>query len=196
MTGAQRLELSALPATPWKNGGGTTREIAAHPQGAGIEAFGWRLSVAEVARDGPFSAFPGIDRTIVLLQGAGMRLCDVAAKREHPLTTIGAPHAFAGEAAVEARLVGGATSDFNVMTRRGQWSATVDTLKQRTELAPADALLLLAGAGRWQIEGHAPLAPDEMLLWRTRVDGVRLTPVAADLSPWLLAVRLCHDPGQ
>ena len=194
MTGAERLELSALPASPWKNGGGTTREIAAHPQGAGLETFGWRLSVAEVERDGPFSSFPGIDRTIVLLRGAGMRLRAGKVMREHELTTIGVPHAFAGEAAIDAQLVDGATSDFNVMTRRGQWSATVETLNRRAELAPADALLLLVGAGTWQVAGHGLLAAGHMLLWRAPVEGLAVAPDGAGGSPtWLLAVRLCHD---
>ena len=59
---------------PWKNGAGRTTEIAAHPAGAALDAFAWRVSIADVERDGPFSRFPGIDRTIVLLDGAGMRL--------------------------------------------------------------------------------------------------------------------------
>ena len=59
---------------PWKNGGGLTHEIAVHPSGAGMAAFEWRVSVAEVAQDGPFSRFPGVDRTLVLLAGNGVRL--------------------------------------------------------------------------------------------------------------------------
>src|SRR5512147_1621544 len=59
---------------PWKNGGGRTTEIAAAPRGADLAGFTWRISVAELERDGPFSAFPGVDRTLVLLAGNGMRL--------------------------------------------------------------------------------------------------------------------------
>ena len=59
---------------PWKNGGGTTAEIAAFPDGAGFNAFDWRISLAEVASDGPFSAFPGIDRTLMLVEGARLAL--------------------------------------------------------------------------------------------------------------------------
>ena len=53
--------------SPWKNGGGTTTEVAAFPPGAPLENFGWRVSIAQVARSGPFSLFPGIDRTLALL---------------------------------------------------------------------------------------------------------------------------------
>ena len=191
MTSAERLELSALPATPWKNGGGTTREIAAFPPGAGFDTFGWRLSVAEVERDGPFSAFPGIDRTIALLRGAGMRLRDLVRGDEHALTAAGVPHAFAGEASIDARLVDGATSDFNVMTRRGQWSAKVERLQSRARVAAADALLLLAGAGLWEAEAHGVLEPGAMLLWRGPIAPVTVAP--AGIPGWLLAVRLCQD---
>ena len=58
---------------PWKNGGGSTDEIATYPRGAGLDAFDWRVSIAHVASDGPFSRFPGVERTITLLEGAGMR---------------------------------------------------------------------------------------------------------------------------
>src|SRR5436853_5944959 len=55
--------------TTWKNGGGRTTEIAAYPPDAGLEHFAWRASIADIERSGPFSAFAGIDRTLVLLQG-------------------------------------------------------------------------------------------------------------------------------
>ena len=62
-----------LNRVPWKNGGGTTCEIAASPAGAGMEAFDWRLSMADVAADGPFSNFSDIDRTLVLIEGTRSR---------------------------------------------------------------------------------------------------------------------------
>ncbi|MEC4600651.1 HutD family protein, partial [Burkholderia vietnamiensis] len=48
---------AALVASPWKNGGGVTREIAAYPPGAALDAFAWRVSVADVGAGGPFSRF-------------------------------------------------------------------------------------------------------------------------------------------
>ncbi len=59
---------------PWKNGGGTTTEIAIFPERAELGAFDWRVSIAEVSSEGPFSRFPGYDRTIMLLEGKGMIL--------------------------------------------------------------------------------------------------------------------------
>ncbi|MBM7325185.1 HutD family protein, partial [Agrobacterium sp. S2] len=48
---------------PWKNGGGVTTEIIVHPAKASMADFDWRISMANVAQDGPFSIFPGVDRT-------------------------------------------------------------------------------------------------------------------------------------
>ncbi|HEX7112439.1 MAG TPA: HutD family protein, partial [Mizugakiibacter sp.] len=82
------------------------------------------VSIAEVAADGPFSPFPGVDRELLLLEGAGMRLefADAA-----PVTLARRLDAarFPGEAAVNGRLLGGPTRDFNAMARRGVVQMTV-----------------------------------------------------------------------
>jgi uncharacterized protein len=113
------IDTSALPAVAWKNGGGATRTVAVSPAGAGFDDFVWRVSIAEVRQSGGFSLFPEVDRTILLLDGAGMVLewNDGVA---HALTTPFEPWAFKGEDGIEARLVDGASHDFNVMIRRGR----------------------------------------------------------------------------
>ncbi|OSQ36811.1 hypothetical protein TMES_17060 [Thalassospira mesophila] len=102
---------------PWKNGGGETAEIAVFPAGAGLEDFVWRISMATVASDGPFSSFSGIDRTLSILQGAGMML---TIGDEGPVTlTPGAqPFAFPADVATSAILINDVITDLNVMTRR------------------------------------------------------------------------------
>ncbi len=111
------IRLQDCPSRPWKNGLGRTREIAVHPPAAGGDDFQWRISIAEVDSAAPFSRFPGIDRQIVLLEGAGftMTLDD---SQTHALTTPFAPFAFPGESRVDVALAGGATRDFNLMVRR------------------------------------------------------------------------------
>lgn len=112
----------ALKAAPWKNGGGVTREIAAYPVGASLDTFVWRVSVADVEQPGPFSRFAGVDRTLVLLAGEGMRLVEsdgTAHALMEPLSVV----RFDGDAALDARLVGGPTRDFNLMVRRDRASA-------------------------------------------------------------------------
>ena len=103
---------------PWKNGGGTTTEIAAHPEGSNLASFGWRVSMASVAADGPFSAFPGIDRTLAVLEGEGIEL-SVDGQGRRRLTRGSEPHPFAADAPASATLIGGPILDLNVMTRRG-----------------------------------------------------------------------------
>ena len=63
-----RFDRHSLPATPWKNGGGLTREIVCMPHGGGLDSFDWRVSIAHIASNGPFSTFPGVDRVITLLE--------------------------------------------------------------------------------------------------------------------------------
>lgn len=104
-------------AMPWKNGLGVTREVAL---GGDATAFDWRVSIATVGASGPFSAFPGIDRTIAVLRGEGM-LLDVDGAR-HELLASGEPFSFAGEAKVHADCIGGETTDLNIMTRRASFA--------------------------------------------------------------------------
>lgn len=116
-TSLRIVRASALKAMPWKNGGGVTREIAAYPVGARLDTFVWRVSVADVDEPGPFSRFAGIDRTLVLLAGAGMRLVE-SGGATHALSEPLSIARFDGEAAIDAQLVDGPTRDFNLMVRR------------------------------------------------------------------------------
>lgn len=103
---------------------GVTREIVRFPTGADSEHFLWRVSVAEVTNAVPFSAFPGIDRHIALLDGDGFTMT-LDGTREHRLHTPFEPFAFAGEAHVDVALVGGPTRDFNLMVRRAEAQGSV-----------------------------------------------------------------------
>mgnify|MGYP006272015437 CR=1 FL=1 len=103
--------------TPWKNGGGETREISIAPAGASLSDFDWRMSLATVASDGPFSEFPGVDRTLCIVDGAGVRL-QIDGNPAVTLTPTSAPWEFAGERRVLSALIDGVVTDFNVMTRR------------------------------------------------------------------------------
>ena len=96
----------------WANGGGWTTEIVAEPSS---DRWAWRLSVADVEVDGPFSLFPGIDRTIALLHGAGFALT-IGGRDEHVIDTPFQPFDFPGEAATSCRLIGGPVQDLNLMS--------------------------------------------------------------------------------
>lgn len=131
---AAPLEFRVLPAesyvrTRWANGGGWTREVLRWPAGAADGAWDWRLSIAEVDRDGPFSRLEGVERVLVLLAGEGMTLAPEPAEGdgEAPAPIVlEPPHAiarFPGERALHARLHAGPTRDFNLMWRRGRVDA-------------------------------------------------------------------------
>ncbi len=114
------IRASDCKTTPWKNGGGSTTEIAIGPTGASLENFDWRISIARVASDGAFSDFAGIDRTLAVIRGNGLVL---TIGNDAPVTLAdGAdPVSFPGDTPTSARLTAGEITDLNVMTRRGRF---------------------------------------------------------------------------
>lgn len=147
---------------PWKNGAGRTTEIAVHPAGASLDTFGWRVSIADIARDGPFSAFPGIDRTIVLLEGAGMLIN--GAGRATRLTSPFTPYDFRGDEAVDCTLVAGPCRDFNAMFRRSHGRGSVAVVRGTSEqFDPTLFRLAYAATGSHEcaIAGQGDLRLDE-----------------------------------
>ena len=128
MIGPTLIRAAEARRMPWKNGGGETVELLAHPPDAGLDAFDWRVSMATVASDGPFSTFPGIDRTLAILDGEGLELMigDAAPVR---LTAASDPYGFPADAPCRGRLLAGPVTDLNVMTRRGRFSHTVTRLR-------------------------------------------------------------------
>lgn len=131
---------------PWKNGGGETTEIAAFPEGAGLETFDWRVSMARVATDGPFSVFPGIDRTLSLIEGLALTLT-FDGRGAVVIDAATPPYAFPADVAVTGRLAGGPITDLNVMTRRGRWRHHVQRVtieSPRTLPRLGDLLLVIA----------------------------------------------------
>lgn len=182
----QRFSRAQLQPTPWKNGGGSTREIASWPPGAGLEAFDWRVSIATIAAGGPFSVFAGVDRTIMLLEGDGVQLRAAEGSLDHRLDTPFAPFAFSGDVALDCTLLGGASNDFNVMSRRARCDAEVRVLAGAHALPAAPGGLLMSLHGRWQA-GDQALEVGEGLWWADAATAWTLTPIDDDAR--LVAVR-------
>ncbi|MEU8617759.1 HutD family protein [Streptomyces sp. NPDC048623] len=148
MTAGRLLRAHDRPATRWRNGGGVTREVAAGPAEAGLDDFVWRVSLADVAAGGPFSAFPGVDRVITVVDGPGMEL--TVDGTPHTVDAPYEPFAFSGDATTDCRLLAGPIVDFNVMTRRAAATAEVRVTREPFETgAPAagSVTLVIALAG-------------------------------------------------
>ena len=115
-----QLRRSDYQRMRWKNGLGWTTEIALRPPGAELAAndFDWRISIADVDADCDFSPLAGVDRTLMLLEGAGVELYP-AGGESVLLNARGRSFDFPGEVAMRCRVLDGACRDFNVMSRRG-----------------------------------------------------------------------------
>ena len=125
----QIIRRASLVATPWKNGGGVTRQIACLPPAADISNFDWRISTAEVSQDGAFSRFDGVDRRLYILEGAGL---DLRFGGQDALRLRTGEHIdFAGEADVHGVLIDGPVTDLNIMVRR-------DRMRMRAERISVD----------------------------------------------------------
>ncbi|WP_374449373.1 HutD family protein [Stella sp.] len=155
---------------PWKNGGGEAEDIASGPPGADWSTMDWRISRAWIAASGPFSVFPGIDRTFLVTEGRGVELSPAGVPAR--LGPDAPPFAFAGDVATGCVLLDGPVIALNVMTARGRW-------RHRLERRPL--------AGRTSLAGTAPVTLAVLLRGAADLPGrdVRLT--AAD------AVRLLPD---
>ena len=124
-----RPSLQLIPAHEyrrerWRNGSGWTREILRSPSSGTDtgDAWDWRMSIAEIEQDGPFSIFPDIERELILVHGNGLRL----RFDDDDVHVIEPPHGrlrFAGERIAFGELIDGPTHDFNLMWRRDRIDA-------------------------------------------------------------------------
>lgn len=160
MTVLQRF--GDLPAVPWRNGGGMTREIYVLPVpesgGAGFLA---RVSIADVDASGPFSAYPGIDRVIMLLSGEGMRLRVGGSPGAPDDVRLHAnePFAFDGGTPVDCEIAS-PTRDLNLMTFRGRATGSMTVHRgDTTATAGSDGdTLVVIGLDGGAVAGQTPLA--------------------------------------
>lgn len=160
----------------WKNGLGWTREIARFPDTGDWD---WRLSIAEIERDAEFSAFPGIERELVLLSGNGVRLVFDDGETHELLP----PHdrlRFAGERKLRGELLDGTTHDFNLMWRRERIDAQlwhrplVGTMVLFVDAGETWAVHLLAGEARFaDASGLGRLEAGDTAILRSGEERVR-----------------------
>lgn len=178
-----RVELHDCPPTPWRNGGGVTRELLAwpvHRQALPSDDWDLRVSVARIDRSGPFSAFPGVRRGFAVLLGAGVVLDLPQGRRT--LTPADDAVLFDGEDAPACQLLEGPTEDLNLMARRKAGTP---------RLQHAHAGSTLDGRHRWR--GLFALRPLRLAI-EDRTEPLRAGTLAwtddPESPPWLL-----HDGG-
>ncbi|HZZ94931.1 MAG TPA: HutD family protein [Usitatibacter sp.] len=185
------LKAGDFTRQPWKNGGGVTTQLALHEQG---ERWVWRLSLAEVARSGPFSDFAGYERTIMLVDGAGMEL-EVDGRATEALRLPYRPFVFDGGARTRCILVDGPVKDLNLMVDRERAGASLDVIDtHRFRGTRLEARWTVAYALRgWThvVTGdlECTLAPGELL----RIDGAQgadLDLVGLDRSALVALIRI------
>jgi environmental stress-induced protein Ves len=180
------LRAAERQATPWKNGGGVTREVAAWPPGSGFEDFDWRVSMAEVRTDGPFSAFPGVDRTLAVLEGR-LRLT-MEDGREVSLSPETAAVTFPGDAAVHAVVEDVPVLDLNLMSRRGKVGARLtrlDVLLPQVVGPLAATALVIAASGSLRVvnsEAAYDLDLHDALLIEGRSEGLLIEASMASVA--------------
>jgi environmental stress-induced protein Ves len=179
---------------PWKNGGGITTEIAVFPPESGLGAtpFLWRVSIADVAQDGPFSKFIGYDRNIMLLDGQGMRLEIDEADALDLLPY--RPVSFSGDWTVSGILTGGPVRDFNLMVARqfGRGSLICQVLSAPLPLIGDGATRIVHCIdGELSVGGHIVGSGETVIL--NDMESAVLTPLASGVQ---FALCTIHHQGQ
>ncbi|QCO56097.1 HutD family protein [Pseudorhodobacter turbinis] len=162
---------------PWANGQGTTIEIWREADESGLR---WRFSMATVAKDGPFSQFPDIERNLTVIDGPGFNLVGDSHFRAGFLK----PVAFPGDVPLSAQDVSEAAVDFNVMTHRSLPKPVVEVFENTTLTPCPDATLCLFALGAVQY-GDITLARHDFLIG---------APAAILHGAPVLAIQLFEQP--
>lgn len=187
-------------SVPWRNGRGVTDELAVWPPEAAFERgdFAWRIARAPIVEPGPFSAFPGFERVLVLIEGRALVLAhgaDAPRARLRPLE----PYRFSGDWATEGSLPDGPVRDLNVLVRRGSASVDVEVLRlgprsARVAAGPGHAFVHALGgrlgARVTEEEQGFALEPGESLWARGLAAGDELSLTGRDAATVALLFRI------
>ena len=183
--------------TAWKNRGGSTTEIAVAPAGASLDDFDWRVSMARVASDGPFSEFANIDRTLAVLKGDGLSLV-IGGAAPVMLDQNSEPIRFSGDTPTSARLLASEIIDLNVMTRRGRFEHRLRRIREAAwcDFDGYDIVLAVACAGKVEMSlPHEKIDlahGDTAILMHADSSSFMIAPTSS-ASCYLVLLRPCRD---
>jgi environmental stress-induced protein Ves len=189
----QYIALADATPLPWKNGGGTTRELLAWPPG--VADWHWRMSVAQVDADGPFSVFAGVQRWFAVLDGAGVELAlgQGGNLQTQRLTQRSEAFGFDGALPVDCTLIEGPTQDFNLMVRSAYARAHMQRVRSTLAVTAQDGVVcaLWAGASGARLRDANGLwsVPAQTLAWISEAPAQGLHIDSADaifmeIRPW------------
>ena len=159
------VRFAEAPSMPWKNGLGTTTQLAIHPRSTSLDSFAWRVSIARLSGSAAFSAFAGVERCLAMLRG------EMTLLRAHVepvrMTTASPPISFPGDEPAEGRVESGTALDLNLMYRSGRWDATMHRMvlvAGRTLKTQATTMLCALVAGCVSEDQHRyEMAPFDLL---------------------------------
>jgi uncharacterized protein len=183
---------------PWKNGRGITTEIFVVPEDAGLSGrpLDWRVSIADVASDGPFSQFPGYNRHIMAIEGQGMVL-EGAPDGQISLADNFVPRRFSGDWQISGRLLAGPVRDFNLMARRDSCDSRLEVHEATSKLrldAAASTLLIYVVDGEIAASGHVLTGGETILLSPGETSLIKLLAETACLALCRITPRLSRPP--
>lgn len=188
------VPLDSVAPQPWRNGGGLTRELLAWPAGAPWQC---RISVAEITRDGDFSAYPGVERWFAVIEGAGVELGFAAGSLQ--VTNGSEPCRFDGELAPACRLLAGPTTrDLNLMAQRVCGDSQMQRVQPGVAWHSSAELRAVFTAGPLALQVgnlRERLLAADTLAWEDSADGLpwRATLPAGAPPAWWLWLQL-HAP--
>jgi uncharacterized protein len=176
------VDASTVAPTPWRNGGGQTRELLTRPEGSQWQL---RVSLADIDRDGPFSAFPEAQRWFAVVSGAGVALRFADAERM--VTPQSQPLCFDGATAPDCRLIDGPTRDLNLMVRQGSALMTAaradedwaGSFTERGMFTLSEGALHGPNGGTTRLAAHT-------LVWFLAPGACRFQPHGAGRAGWWL----------
>ena len=166
------LRWSELKAVPWKNGHGITRELAKETNAA---SFSWRLSIADVAGDGPFSRFDGMRRILTVVEGKGMELIGLNGTLQ---ADVGVPVEFDGTLDITSRLKDGPLRDLNLIFDPqfcgGQVSALMEGESLSLHSRSGRVLALHCMEGSVELMGYGQLQKGDTAIFEQGTSAVRI----------------------
>ena len=171
----------------WKNGRGSTLELAKGSDYAPADVQSWRFSIATLSENGSYSNFAGYQRTQVMLEGDSV-LLDFASTKQIQLHKL-SQASFSGDEAISCSLATKRTATmFNLMTASNYLQHRLEVVSRcgpLTDVSSSENLLFvyaLQGGITVHGAGVSQLLQSGQLLKIDRLAGSDISLAVADSS--------------